>query len=186
MRRRWQLLAAVGVVLVSVGCAAVGGASPTPILEPTAGGSVSQAASAGATGPAPATSPSSPRPSASADRPPDLLLAAEGGDPIAGQLGSYTWDGAGSDGPWLPGSPMTVGAREPLTARVGTDAVRVDSWTARIAPAEATSDEAAAPLAEGAGPIVFDAPDSGMWTIQLVVRFVGGGSATYAWRLTVG
>ena len=35
--------------------------------------------------------------------PPAATLAAEGGDPVAGQLGSYTWAGGGSDSPWLPG-----------------------------------------------------------------------------------
>jgi hypothetical protein len=184
MRRRWQLLAATGVVLVSVGCAAAGGASLTPLLEPTAGGSSFDIASA-----IPTVLPSATATTSAAttvDRPPDLLLAAEGGDPVAGRLGSYTWDGGGSDSPWLPGNPIAVGAGEPLTARVATDLVHVASWMARIAPARATSDEGAAPLAEGSGPIAFDAPAAGAWTIQLAVRFVGGGSATYAWRLEVG
>ena len=45
-----------------------------------------------------------PSPSAIGDGPPDAELAAEGGDPVTGQLGTYIWAGAGSDSPWLRGS----------------------------------------------------------------------------------
>ena len=58
------------------------------------------------------------RPTASPTRrriPPDASLAAEGGDPVPGQLGTFTWAGGGSDSPWLPGTPITVGAGESLT-----------------------------------------------------------------------
>ena len=45
------------------------------------------------------------RPSRSRAEPPAATLAVEGGDPVAGQLGSFTWNGGGSDSPWLPGAP---------------------------------------------------------------------------------
>ena len=37
------------------------------------------------------------RPSTS--EPPAASLSVEGGDPVVGQLGSFTWNGGGSDGP---------------------------------------------------------------------------------------
>jgi len=168
MSRRWQLAAAAGVVLLSVGCAAAAGESGAPIATVPTGT------------PAPPASMATPRP----DRPPEATLAADGGDPVVGQLGSYTWDGAGSDSPWLPGTPISVGAMEPLTVRVGDD-TPVGSWAARRTPGVSASDADAVPVAEGSGPITFPAPGPGDWTVRVEVRFAGGGSAAYAWRLTV-
>ena len=60
-----------------------------------------------------------PSPSAtaspSATEPPAATLAVEGGDPVTGQLGTFTWGDGGSDSPWLPGSPIAVGTGEHLT-----------------------------------------------------------------------
>ena len=79
--------------------------------------------------PAPRPRPTRPRPtrrrppapasSTTAGAPPAATLAADGGDPAVGQLGSYTWLDGGSDSPWLPGTPLTVGAGEPLTVTIG-------------------------------------------------------------------
>ena len=54
------------------------------------------------------------RPPPDAGRAAAASLAVEGGDPVAGSLGSYTWAGGGSDSPWLPGAPMRVGSGERL------------------------------------------------------------------------
>ena len=62
------------------------------------------------------------RPAAAAPRvaaePPAASLAVEGGDPVVGQLGSFTWGDGGSDSPWLPGAPIPVGAGERLTVAI--------------------------------------------------------------------
>jgi hypothetical protein len=113
-------------------------------------------------------------------------MHAEGGDPVAGQLGSYTWGDGGSDSPWLPGSPITVGAGEPLTVVLADDAVVAD-WSAVRVAAGTTDGTGAVPLASAAGdPIGFPAPDAGRWSLQLQVRFPGGPeSAAYYWLLDV-
>ena len=125
--------------------------------EPTAGpgGSVAVAATpagtASATTPVaaatPATSESSPADGPSAtgpgrDAPPDALLAAEGGDPVAGELGTYVWLDSGSDSPWLPGAPHSVGAGEPLTITLVPDG-EIRAWTARYVPAAVAGPEGA-------------------------------------------
>ena len=67
-------------------------------------------------------------------RPARATLAAEGGDPVIGQLGSFTWGDGGSDSPWLPGAPITVGPASRLTVTLA-DGVAIASWSARRVPA---------------------------------------------------
>ena len=47
--------------------------------------------------------------------PPLFEGATEGGDPVTGSLGSFTWGDGGSDSPWLPGGEIAVGTGEQLT-----------------------------------------------------------------------
>ena len=54
----------------------------------------------------------------SAAEPPAAALAVEGGDPVTGQLGTFTWGDGGSDSPWLPGAPIAVGTGEQLTVSI--------------------------------------------------------------------
>jgi len=130
-----------------------------------------------------------PAPSASAaglDAPPDALLAAEGGDPVVGRLGTYIWLDSGSDAPWLPGAPIAVGAGEPLTVSFAPPS-EIATWAARMVPASADGPDGAISLGEGTGAPAFVAPDSGSWTVDLAVTFpAGAGSAHYFWRLDVG
>jgi hypothetical protein len=143
--------------------------------------------------------------SLSATEPPDASLAVEGGDPVAGQLGTFLWGDGGSDSPWLPGSPIAVGAGERLTVTIA--GVDVATWSAKRVPAGTTGgsgatapiglgtggppiafDGATAPIGLGTGgpPIAFDAPENGSWSVQVTVDFDGGlGSATYYWLVTV-
>lgn len=117
--------------------------------------------------------------------PPAAALAAEGGDPVTGQLGTYTWANGGSDAPWLPGSPLAVGAVEPLTVTVERG-VPIESWEARVAPAGQDDPTGAASLGSGAGQPAFEAPVAGDWTLEVRVEFAGGlGTASYFWALTV-
>ncbi len=150
-----------------------------------AGGSASSAAVAtapaavdiGPTAGAPATSP--------AAGPPQARLAAEGGDPVVGQLGSFTWGDGGSDSPWLPGTPITVGAGEPLTV-VLADGVAVAGWTARRVPAGTTDGAGAVALGGGPAPVTFAAPGPGSWSVQVDVTFADDlGTAVYYWQVTV-
>jgi hypothetical protein len=113
-------------------------------------------------------------------------MQAEGGDPVAGQLGSYTWGDGGSDSPWLPGSPITVGAGEPLTVVLPSDAAVADWSAARVAPGSTDGAGAMSLASADDVPIRFPAPDAGRWSVQVQVRFRGGSdSAAYYWLLDV-
>jgi hypothetical protein len=117
--------------------------------------------------------------------PPGAALAVEGGDAVTGQLGSFLWGDGGSDSPWLPGSPITVGSGERLIATIA-DGVGVATWSARRVPAGATDGSSAVSLGTGGPPITFGAPPPGSWSVQLTVDFDGGlGTASYYWLLTV-
>lgn len=149
-----------------------GGASPTP--QPAAVGATLTPA------------PSDPPPSQTGrDAPPDAVLAADGGDPVTGQIGTFVWLDTGSDAPWLPGAPLRVGAGEPLTLRLIPDD-RIAGWSARYVPAAAQGPENAQALGTGSGSVAFGAPGPGDWTVEVSIEFGGGaGEAHYFWRLEV-
>ena len=168
--------AMLATVAVAVGCG--------PGRSPSGGGTQSPATSpspSGAIGTPPGPSPSV----AGRDAPPDAFLAAEGGDPVSGQLGTYVWLDAGSDSPWLPGAPLTVGAGEPLTISLDPDG-EIEAWTARFVPAGAPGPAGARTLGEGAGSPAFQAPEAGTWTVEVFLRFgPAAGEASYFWQLEV-
>ena len=120
-----------------------------------------------------------------ADGPPTAVLAAEGGDPITGQLGTYAWGDGGSDSPWLHGAPISVGAAEPLTVTLEPDE-SIASWSARSVPASADGPAGGTSLGQGTGRPQFAAPRPGEWTVEVHVVFAdGAGNASYFWKLTV-
>ena len=178
----------VGAVLLCVLALACGPGTPPGNASPDA----TALPSGGSSDPAAPTAPASPlgtvgpSPSlAGRDAPPDALLAAEGGDPVTGQLGTYVWFQSGSDSPWLPGTPLTVGAGEPLTLTL-VPAGDIRAWRARYVPANAEGPGGASSLGAGSGPPAFVAPGTGAWTVEVFVEFAAGvGDASYFWRLEV-
>jgi hypothetical protein len=120
-------------------------------------------------------------------QPPVAVLSFPGGQPTAGDLGTYIYRGAGSDAPWLPGEPLAVPPAGALAQVFLSEPLRVTSWRARVAPAGHTpgiGEERE--IAMGEGPIVFELP-SGAWTLQLSVQFGDGiGEATWYWQLGQG
>ena len=94
------------------------------------------------------------------------MLAVEGGDPVTGQLGTFTWGDGGSDSPWLPGAPIAVGTGEQLTVTIG-DGVGVATWSARRVPAGTTDGSGAVGLGTDGPPIAFGAPETGSWSVQV-------------------
>jgi len=172
-------------VLVGVVIACGPGATPSGVVvvatTPDRGAPTASPAS-----PASAVTGGGPSPTvAGRDAPPDALLAAEGGDPVAGQLGTFLWFDTGSDSPWLPGAPLAVGAGEPLGVSLVPDG-DIRAWAARYVPANAAGPDGAASLGEGAGRPAFAAPGRGTWTVELLVEFAAeAGNAHYFWRLEV-
>ncbi len=134
-------------------------------------------------------SPTDPPPTVAAtvpvDGPPAADLAAEGGDPVEGQLGTYTWGDGGSDAPWLPGAPLAVGAGEPLTMTLRPD-TGIASWTVRVVPAAADGPAGAEAVTSSLPVVLVTAPVAGAWTLQIEVTFADDlGQASYFWALDV-
>lgn len=169
--------------MVAGGCA-----GSTATVAPLPSAAVEPSVPAGsARGAATATARPEPtgRSSPSGTEPPAAMLSAEGGEPVAGQLGSFTWRGGGSDSPWLPGSAIRVGAGESLTVVFAVD-VGIVEWTARRVPASTTDGSGAAGLGSGPAPIAFAAPGVGSWSVQVTVRFADDlGDAAYYWAIEV-
>lgn len=164
----------VAIVIVALGIAACTGAT------------ASGAPSAQASVPRTVASSTPDAPAASLGEPPQATLSAEGGDPVTGALGSFTWGDGGSDSPWLPGAPIAVASNEPLTAHLPAG-VPLKDWKAARVPAGTTDGVEAMAIADGTTtPIAFEAPGPGTWSTQLTVTFGDGlGSATYYWAVAV-
>jgi hypothetical protein len=163
------------VVLVIAAAAACTGSVPPP----TPANAPSPASS-----PPPETSTNAPSETA-ADGPPAARLAAEGGDAVTGRLGTYVWGDTGSDSPWLPGAPISLGAGEPLTVTFDP-AMPVATWRARMVSSDADGPDGARVMGEGAGDPSFQAPGAGAWTVEVFVEFgSSAGEASYFWRLDV-
>jgi len=118
--------------------------------------------------------------------PPAASLQADGGDPVVGEVGSYTWNGGGSDSPWLQGSPIRVGAGEPLTVTLASGPA-IGDWTVQRVAGGTSGGTGAVAMGSGEGtPIAFIAPGPGSWSILVNVRFAqGSDTAAYYWLLDV-
>jgi hypothetical protein len=184
---RGAAIFAVALTFIAAACASSIATRPSHTPSSSWGTTPSSAATpASATPSAAIATPSAPRsPDAAADGPPVAMLAAEGGDPVDGQLGTYTWGGSGSDAPWLHGVRVAIGAGEPLNVAFRPP-VAVDSWRARVVPASADGPAGARLLGYGLGDPLFGAPEAGTWTVEVHVVFAGGaGNASYFWQLAV-
>ena len=169
-------------LMVAVGCRA-GDPGREAVASPTAA-SGSGANASGSASPPPTTIDPTAGVSLPAV-PPTASLAAEGGDPVAGQLGTYTWADGGSDSPWLPGALITVGAGEPLSVTLAP-AVPIERWRARYVAADTGDPSGATALGDGPGQATFIAPPPGAWTVEVAVTFADGlGTASYFWQLDV-
>lgn len=136
-----------------------------------------------ASAPPPSLAPGEPRPGV--DAPPAAVVAVDGGDPVVGQLGTWTWQQAGSSAPWLRGAPITVGRGEVMAIALDPPA-DIETWSASYVPLAADGPRDARPLATGPGEPRFGVPPPGDWTVVVRVEFAGGlGSADYAWAVTV-
>ena len=176
LRRQTFALLAIGLLA----CACTG-ANPSIPARPSLDSATPSSDRPATLSAAPSASPTA----SLSTEPPAASLAVEGGDPVTGQLGSFTWGDGGSDSPWLPGSPIAVGTGERLTVSFAGP-VAVATWSAKRIPADAVGGSGATGLGTGGSPIAFDAPETGSWSVQVTVDFDGGlGSATYYWLVSV-
>jgi len=144
--------------------------------------------SASASPPAAASGPSGAPPPIAGEGPPAAFLHGgsldEKGAP--GAEGSYTWNGQGSDAPWIVMPEAAARGAGPwgVTFDPGLPVVQ---WTARWAPVRdgvAGDPEAAA---NGTGSlIVVHAPSApGTWSLQLEASFGPGRGASWYWTVDV-
>jgi hypothetical protein len=176
-------LSARGLILVLglTGLASAGCAEPAGSL---AGGATATNASSTLAPSIEATAEASPEASG-IPLPPDAALAVEGGDPVIGELGSFSWANTGSGSPWLPGAPMHVGRGEVLFMAL-SEPIRLENWTVGRTRANTPGDGIEG-VAEGVGGMVrFPAPPGGSWSLNVDVWFADSlGSASYYWLIEV-
>ena len=180
---RW-IVAIAAMAIVVAACSTAGASGSPPVASDKPARSPTGSIPAATEQP---TVTGTPSPAASIPvEPPAASLAADGGDPVVGQLGSFTWNQAGSDSPWLPGSPIRVGSGEPLTVTLDPPS-EIGSWTVRRVPAGATGGSGAVAMGSGEGaPIGFVAPGPGRWSVMVDIRFANGSNAAvYSWLLDV-
>lgn len=118
--------------------------------------------------------------------PPAASISVEGGDPVVGETGSFTWQNNGSDAPWLDGSPIHVGSGERLTLTLA-EPVAIENWTASRVPAAILDGATPVGLGEGTvGLVTFVGPPGGSWSVKVSVWFADNlGSAAYYWLIEV-
>jgi hypothetical protein len=137
------------------------------------------------------TSPPAGSPDATGEpgppQPPIAVLTFPGGQPVAGDLGTYIYRGAGSDSPWLPGEPVAIPPTGALAEVFLSEPVPIASWSARVAPpGQEPRIGEARQIGTGEGPIAFELP-TGAWTLAVTVQFGDGiGEATWFWALSQG
>lgn len=183
--RSCVLLAALAVA----GCGPVGLPSPTaigaPATSPAASAAPGVGTSAPTLGPGPAEQPT--QEPTEQPGPPIASLVVAGGPPARGDLGSYVWDGAGSDSPWLvPPEAAGVRARGPYAVTVVPPLV-IERWEAAWARvgSNGAGDPEGAVTGDGAPVAVPGPAAAGTWSLMVDIRFAGGNHAAWYWRVEV-
>lgn len=180
-------VAFLAIAVIAMACSSSGPSASAGAAGSAASTGTSQAAATATPASSPSTTAAAatPDPSVEAAAPPAASLSVDGGEPVTGQLGSYTWNGGGSDSPWLPGTPITIGSGERPSASLDGGAGTA-TWSARRVAAGSSDGAGAIGLGDGSGPIAFAGPPPGRWSVQLTVHFAGDrGSATYYWDVSV-
>jgi hypothetical protein len=178
---RYAGLATLAVLAVLAAGCATGQPPPTSPAPATRSPTASPYAPGDTTGTA------TPRPT-EVPGPPHVALVAAGSAPVDGALGTFTWDGGGSDAPWIvPSAGRAVVGRGPFSLMVQPP-LSVERWTATWSPAAA--DGAGAPVggASGTGAVlvVGSVPGPGRWSLAVRARFGAGREATWFWRVDPG
>ena len=200
-RTRLALVAATWVIGAAVlaGCSESGARAPADAAgagSPATGAAVASAGQA--TGPTATACPTPAVPATGAavvtpgptEVPGPPVASLEGGAAgiVPGELGTFLWDGLGSDAPWLvpPGSvPAAAGA--PLAVTLDP-ALAPRRWTARWARVTAgTAGDPATVITGDDAAIGMAAPAAqGPWGLQVEITFAAGRRAAWYWSLSVG
>jgi hypothetical protein len=205
MKRRLLFL---GAFLVMAGCVSAGAqpsrplpASPqitpsggaSPVVAPTAEPSPTAhptptAQPVGSPEPSPSPSPDEAEP-----MPPLAYLTLPDGSLHAAALGSYDYDGAAADAPWLPARILpAVDVRAGSQLSLSVAPLHFVRWGARYADARDEQADVISPLAAGGDGVaslenaLLPAPPSGSWVLMVQLYFADEeGDAAYYWHLRV-
>jgi hypothetical protein len=148
------------------------------------------AACAGPPLPSPATEAPSEAATTDVAAPPAALLTVDGAPAVAGELGSYTYLGQGSDSPWLPATmlqPVEAGAGGRLVVRLA-NGEPIARGSARVAQAGDTEGTETEPLglSQEQQAVVIVGPGPGSWVLAVELDYADeAGSGLYFWRLEV-
>lgn len=193
-------LSALVLVAFVVACTPPAGQPATnPTADPT-GGAATPPTPAATSSPTvnptgTATATQTPEPTdRQPDPPPTARLALPTGSASDGAPGSYDYDGASADAPWLPAHslpPFDVPAG--TTLRLSLDPpVPFVRWGARYAAADDETGDLISQLAaggDGQNPLAMaevPAPPSGAWVVMVQLFFADeAGDAAYYWHLIV-
>lgn len=190
-RTRNRILVTIAAAVMVSGCGTTGVASgggstvAASSASPTTGLGFERSPSATIQASSPAEPSLEPDPTLTP--PPDATLQVDGGDPVIGELGSWTWRNAGSDAPYLPGYPIHVGTGERLIFAM-TEPVAIEGWQVRrVPPSSVPGSEGLVGMGEGTGGTIwFEAPPQGTWAVSVTVQFAAGlGGASYYWQVEV-
>jgi hypothetical protein len=136
--------------------------------------------------PAPAATSAAPATPGPAE-PPIALLDGLVGAPVAGDLGTFMWDGLVSDAPWVIGTAAGRARPGGALSVAFQPAGPVTGWTARWA--RVVGGDVGAPSSAGSGSsaaIDVTAPGTvGRWSLQVSVRFGPDRNATWYWQVGV-
>ena len=120
--------------------------------------------------------------------PPVASLMGGGAGPVAGELGTFSWGGLGSDSPWVvPTMDLHVAVGVALAVTVDPG-IAQERWTAAWAPVRDEAAGAVEAVAEGGrGPVELTSPGQpGAWGLLVELHFEGGQRAAWYWSVDVG
>ena len=113
-------------------------------------------------------------------------MVPPGGSAIPGDLGSYTWDGFASDGPWVVDTARhaaSAGAEVRVSFAGGAAPV---TWAAVWAPLRDGKPGAPVAAGAGSGPTLVRVPARpGEWSLRVIASVGEGRQAAWYWRLAV-
>jgi hypothetical protein len=169
-----------GLALVAVALAV----GTVTLAACSGGGPLAPASNVGAPGPAAGSTPGPTE----VPGPPAASLEGGTAGIVPGELGTFLWDGLGSDAPWIvPSATVPAAAGAPLAVTLDPGLVP-RRWTARWAPVLAGA--AGNPVAVTAGDdaaVKLAAPTAhGSWGLQVEISFAEGRRAAWYWSLSMG
>jgi hypothetical protein len=119
--------------------------------------------------------------------PPVAVLSGGREGPVTGDLGTFFWDGLGSDSPWIVSSQaMTVAPGGALAVTLN-GAIAPERWTAAWAPVHGTTAADPTTTSEGTGgDVSLAAPvRPGTWSLLVEFHFPAGERAAFYWSVDV-